>query len=147
MEKGLLTMIIGLVSAVIVLPVLFNVLAPSYTLNNAVNDSVAIVDVGDVGMGQTSFYPINGQLTQCANNTAVFTIPGQCNVSTAVNGTFQVVGLQAAGSTLNLSYAHEDASYLDTVVERNIAGVIFVMVILGIFIFAASMMMGKGGGV
>jgi len=145
MEKGLLTMIIGLVSAVIVLPVLFNVLAPSYTLNSAVNDSVAIVDVGDVGMGQTAFYPINGQLTGCGNATAVYTVPGQCNVSTAANGTVQVGGVVANGATLFISYAHEDASYLDTTVERNIAGVVFVMVVLGLFIYVGSMMMGKGG--
>ena len=144
MENGLLVMIIGLVSAVIVLPVLFNVVAPTYTLNSAVNDSVVFTDEGAVSHGQTSYYPINGALLQCANDTTVLTA-AQCNVSTASNGTVQAVDILSSGSTLNISYSHEDASYLDTAVERNIAGVVFVMVVLGLFIYAGSMMMSKGG--
>ena len=143
---GIIGLVIGLVTAVIVLPVLVNVLTPTHTLNQWVNDSITFTDEGDVGIGQTSDYPINGQLTQCANNTAVFTVPGECNVSTASNGTIQVIGVQADSSTLNLSYAWEDTSYLDTAVERNISKVIFTMVLLGIFIFAATMIT-KGGGV
>lgn len=141
---GIIGLVLSLVTAVIVLPVLVNVLIPTHTLNQAANESTLFADAGEVGMAQTDFYPINGQLTQCANNTAVFTVPGQCNVSTALNGTIQVIGVQADGSTLNLTYAHEDASYLDTAVQRNIAKAIFVMVVLGIFIFAAGML-SKGG--
>jgi len=144
-KMGVVSLVIGLVVAVLVLPVLVNVLVPTHTLNVWVNDSITFTDEGEVGHGQTSNYPINGELTQCANNTATFTVPTQCNVSTASNGTVQVIGVQADSSVLNLSYSWEDASYLQTATQRNIAKVVFVMVVLGLFIMSATMLMNKGG--
>ena len=136
-DLGIIALAIGIITFVVLLPVIRNTVTPLYTLNVAVNDSTVFTDEGAVSHGQTDNYPISGQITQCANDTYVFTVPGQCNVSTAVNGTVQVVDVLSGGSTLNISYLSEDARYLETPTQRSIAGNIFIMVILGLFMMAA----------
>ena len=143
-KMGVVSLVIGLVVAVLVLPVLVNVLVPTHTLNVWVNDSVVFTDEGAVAHGQTSNYPINGELTQCANNTDVLATT-VCNVSTASNGTIQAVDSVVGAVAYNISYSWEDASYLQTATQRNISKVVFVMVVLGLFIMSATMLMNKGG--
>jgi hypothetical protein len=137
MSKGMSSMaiigaIIGVVVFVALLPVLFNTISPTYTLNTATNDSVTL----GASSGTTTNYPINGELTLCANNTHAFTIPAQCNVTDADTGTFGLPYAGQTGSVINVSYSWEDPSYLDNTTERRVAQYLFTMVLLGLLMVA-----------
>jgi len=138
-EMGVIASVLGIVVFVILLPVLFSTVAPTYTLNPVVNESVVIT----ANAGQLAHYPVDNTVAPVVwNTTDTFTISTDYNITLSTGAV--VTGGAIETTPVLVVYSWQPSGYLTGTTERAIASNIFVLIILGLFVMAA-FMVGKGG--
>lgn len=133
MEK-IVIVIVGIIAFAVLLPVIFNSVYPTYTLNSVTNESVAISG----SKGQLVGYPVDTSFTPIVSNrTHLFTASTHYNI-TASNGTM-FTSSYIATSPVNVTYKWQPTSYLTTSTQRSISSVVFTMGLLSLLVIAGFM--------
>ena len=137
--NGMVVLIIGVVVFAVMLPVMFNVIYPTYTLNSVTNESVTI----SANKGQLTGYPVDSSFTPIVSNrTNLFTTSSDYNITASTGA--MTTGGAIKTTPINVTYKYQPASYLTSSTDRSIASIVFTMVLVALLVSAA-FFVGKGG--
>jgi len=137
-EMGVVAAVLGIIVFVVLLPTVYNVVSPTYTLETITNESVTIAG----GAGTLAYYPISS-ITSVSNTTDTFTPVTDYNVTTASTGVMAFGGAIET-TPVDVTYRYEPATYLTSSTERGVAQYLFVIVLMGLLVVSSFMAL-RGG--